>query len=315
MKKLILVFCVLPLFAAGQEIDNLQLPPGYPVAVQGQLDNIKVFKSKARRALIIVAGWGLDDRHYTAFARRCVDKFEVHIVNIPGYRNTAVPPLPHNSYGAQTWTNAIVDGLHEYIVNNKIKKPLIAGHLLSSTQVAARMGLRYPEIVGGIIILGGPAVLQFPGMPAVTVEKRIQAQDTYWAPKWFKTVSRQTWDAGNYPSWFYAMDSTTGKNIFDDVQANSIPVMIQYLEEFSAQDTEQELADLKVKMLVLLPDFAGAPQTPVMSGVQLSFIDPWKRLALKNQNIFLQDVSNSRSCATTDQPEAVMAAIERFFPR
>jgi pimeloyl-ACP methyl ester carboxylesterase len=317
MKVLLCVLVFAPLITFSQEINNLVLPPGYPTTELGKLENVKVFPNKRSKVqLVLIPGWGLDDRHYADFIKQHASKYEVHIVNVPGFNNNAVPPIPKTSYGDQVWTNAIVEGVRNYIESEKLKKPIVVGHLLTSTQIAIRLGVKYPALISGVIIIGGPTALQMDGAPVVTLQQRIQMQDTYYGPKWFKIVSKSDWNSGNYPTWFYSSSAEKGSSLYNAVAENAIPVMVQYLEEFNAQDTELELDKLNVKALVMLPDFANAPKdAPINGMIKPSFIDPWKRAAAKNKNIKLVEVTGSHAFVTIDQPEVVRNEIEKFLKK
>lgn len=314
MTRLLFLIAFLPIICLGQEVNNLELPAGYPTIELGKLENVKLFPNKrAKVQMVLIPGWGLDDRHYADFIKQYASSYEVHVVNVPGFNNTAVPAIPKTSYGDQVWTNAVVEGVHSYILKQNLKNPIVVGHLLASTQIAIRLGIKYPEIVGGVIIIGGPTALQMDGAPAVTLQQRIQMQDTYYGPKWFKTVSKSDWNSGNYTSWFYSSSADKGSWLYNAVAENAIPVMVQYLEEFNAQDAELELEKLSTKTLVLLPDFVNAPKdAPINGMLKPSFTDPWKRAAAKNKNIMLEEVRGSHAFTIIDQPLRVQELIDEF---
>ena len=311
--------CLLSLLLATpsftQEIDNLKLPINYPLAQLGSIGEVKVFGKRNFQPIIIIPGWGFDHRQYESFAKSLANKFYVHVINVPGYAKTAVPPLPGEgrSYGEQTWTNAMVAGVENYIRKKKLKKPIIAGHLLVSTQIAIRLGLKYPDLLRSIIILAGPTALNMTGAPVVTTKQRIEMQDQYYGPKFFKKVNRSDWNSGNYPVWFYSKDSLRAKSLYDVVAENEISVMIQYLEEFNAQNTEEEIASLRTKTIVFIPDFLNVPPNdPAFAMLHPSFSDPWKRISEKNRNISLIEVKDSRSFTILDQPDLMLNEIVKL---
>ena len=90
--------CLLSLLLATpsftQEIDNLKLPINYPLAQLGSIGEVKVFGKRNFQPIIIIPGWGFDHRQYESFAKSLANKFYVHVINVPGYAKTAVPPLP-----------------------------------------------------------------------------------------------------------------------------------------------------------------------------------------------------------------------------
>ncbi len=313
MKYYIFWFVVLVTFPSfGQEIDNLKLPDNYPVTQLGNIGSVTVYGKKSLQPIIIIPGWGFNHRQYEGFAQSLAKKFYVHIINVPGYAKTAGPAIPGagRSYGEQTWTNAMVAGVEKYIRDKKLKQPIIAGHLLVSTQIAIRMGLKHPDLINRIIILAGPTALNMTGAPAVTTKQRIEMQDQFYGPKFFKKVTHSDWNAGNYPKWFYSKDSVKAGKLYDVVADNEISVMIQYLEEFNAQDTEEEIISLQTKTIVFIPDFLNVPSNdPALTILHPSFSDPWKRIADKNKNISFIEVKDSRSFTILDQPDFVVNEI------
>ena len=207
----------------------------------------------------------------------------------------------------------MVAGVENYIRKKKLKKPIIAGHLLVSTQIAIRLGLKYPDLLRSIIILAGPTALNMTGAPVVTTKQRIEMQDQYYGPKFFKKVNRSDWNSGNYPVWFYSKDSLRAKSLYDVVAENEISVMIQYLEEFNAQNTEEEIASLRTKTIVFIPDFLNVPPNdPAFAMLHPSFSDPWKRISEKNRNISLIEVKDSRSFTILDQPDLMLNEIVKL---
>lgn len=315
MKTTILITLLLFLVdvARAQEINNLVLPAGHPTISLSSKVGAVVLGKEGLPPLVIIPGWGLSPESYRDFADRCSKEFQVHIVQVPGYRRSASYPLPAASYGDQVWTNALVKAVHDYIKRNQLKKPILLGHFNTSTQVVLRLGLDYPADIGGILVAGGPTALNLPNQPAITVAQRIKAQDSVFAPRWFKTVSRETWNQGNYFKWFYSMDSVKAEIFWQAVSDNSIPVMIQYLEEFNAQDTELEIQKLSVKTIILSPDFAQAPKdNPMLGMVKLSFMEPWERVARLNDNVKVVKVSNSHAFVIADQPAIVLGQLREL---
>jgi len=80
--------------------------------------------------------------------------------------------------------------------------------------------------------------------------------EQFWAPLWFKTVTKRTWDAGMYRPEEYVADSATGKKLFAQSASAPLPVMIRYLLEFFAYDISSRYSEIKVPVLVLMPSFS-----------------------------------------------------------
>lgn len=311
-----IVVTLLSLNAPAQDINNLVLPAGYPVIPLTSDLAADEYGSRTSPALIIIPGWGLPASRFTDLAQKCSGRFWVHVIHVPGHQNSAAYPSPAAgvSYGEQVWTNALVENLSRYIAGHKLHKPLVLAHFNTSTQVAIRLAINHPENVGGLLIACGPTALNLPRMPDFTLKQRIKWQDSIIAPKWFRTVSRETWNAGNYKKWFYSIDSVRADACWNAVADNSIPMMIQYLEEFNAQDTEIEIRALNVKTIVMIPDFKRAPaDDPMMGMVLMSYLQPWSRVADKNKNVTVFPVSDSHAFVFLDRPDAVLEKLTELL--
>ena len=75
-------------------------------------------------------------------------------------------------------------------------------------------------------------------------DERISGVDLYLAQRWFKTVTKQTFDTNNYRAPQYARDSMRAVELWKKSSAVPLPVMIRYLCEYSAMEPENMAATL-----------------------------------------------------------------------
>jgi pimeloyl-ACP methyl ester carboxylesterase len=195
-------------------------------------------------------------------------------------------------------------------------KPIVLGHFIVGTQIAIRMTLDHPDLIGGLVIVGGEPMRYVAsrrdstGKTPMSREERVEGMDRYMGPRWFKTVTKETFDANNYPPPQYSRDTARAMTLWTKSSAVPLPVMIRYLCEYMAMDLTDEFARLSVPTTVLIPGFApdvfaDAKQTYVKP----LFIESWEKVRTKNPAIVLRSVPNSGIFITDDQPHAVREAV------
>jgi pimeloyl-ACP methyl ester carboxylesterase len=114
-------------------------------------------------------------------------------------------PAAGASYGEQTWTRAASAAVARLIQERKLARPVLVGHFLNGTQVAARVALEHPELVRALVLLcGSPRYEPLESTPnwprGLTLAQKVAAVDRGLAPRWFKTVTRTTrWRATSPP--------------------------------------------------------------------------------------------------------------------
>lgn len=245
-------------------------------------------------------------------------RYRMVAVTLPGFGGTAAPPMPPagTSYGDATWTRAAEEAIARLITTEGLHKPIVLGHFIVGTQIALRLALDHPDLIGGLVIVGGEPMRYVPsrrdstGKTPMSREERVHGMDHYMGPKWFKTVTRETFDANNYPAPQYSRDSARAVTLWRTSAAVPLPVMIRYLSEYMATDLTDEFARLSVPTRVLIPGFA--PEIfadPKQSYAKALFIDSWDNVRARNSLAILRTVPNSGVFITHDQPQAVRDAI------
>ncbi len=222
-------------------LDNLVDPPGYASAALGTLGGVQR-AGQGKQALILVPGLGFGAGIFDEFLQRHAQEFTMYAVTLAGFGGTPAPPSPSatTSFGDQTWTNAALGALEKLIVDEHLERPIVAGHWLGGTQIALRLAGRRPQQVKAVVLFAGSACMTSadPGRAAqlATLEGRVAAIDQYMAPKWFKTVTRETWDDNNFLPGDYARDPVRGLRLWRAAATPPLHVWVRYLCEFNAQD-------------------------------------------------------------------------------
>lgn len=328
MKKLGVIFSFL-LFAIGNAqtckvIDstgnNLVHLPGYKSGVYGSIPYYKK-SGIGKTNLILIPGLGFDASVFDDFVKANKQNYTMYSITIPGYGNTSAPEMPKadTSFGLQYWNKGVLQGILKLIKKENITKPVIVGHFTQGTQLALRLAIDNPDLVSGVVILGGPAKFIYvdkDGPKEYPLQSSITYIDKFSVPGWFKVISKKTFDNGNYLPEVYSQDSVIGKALWKKVAGVPLPVMVRYLSEFLASDVTLELEKLKCPILVLRPTFSDKILSkPVNNYLKPQFIDAWSKVSLKNSNIEIQDINASSCFVWKDQPSEVYKSIYNFIKR
>jgi pimeloyl-ACP methyl ester carboxylesterase len=305
-------------FEQDSTLDNLQHAPGYVTAPYGALGQV-VRHGSGPTDVLIIPGWGFGAEVFDRFMQDNGSRYRMVAVTLPGFAGTAAPPMPPagTSYGDATWTRAAEEAIVRLIRSERLRKPIVVGHFIVGTQIALRLALDHPDLVGGVVVVGGEPMRFVPsrrdstGKTPMPRDERVSGVDNFMAPRWFKTVTRKTWNSNNYAQPQYARDTTRAAELWKKSADVPLPVMIRYLCEYYAMDLRDEFSRLAVETRVLVPSFAPEILTdPKQSWVKQLFIDSWESVRSINPRIGIRAVSDSRIFVTDDRPEVVRDAID-----
>lgn len=313
---LILIFasCCVGSYSQNQ-INNLVHISGYVTAPWGELGEVKVFGSGARKA-ILLPGWGFDWSIFKDFIDTHKQEFTMYAVTLPGFGNTHAPPMPEQpeSYKDLYWTNGIIRGLINLIDREKMNDPVLISYFTYSNLIAMRLALDYPDKIGNVIIISGMAkfTANYPSYEPRNLNERINFVENILSKQWFKTVSKQTWDNGNFARGTFSKDSVKTLRHWNMMSSVPIPVMVRYLCEYYCTDTSLEYANLKVPTLVVVPSFTGK----VFSGnpyLASFFHYSWIGALSGSPQIQMVTFSDTQAFIIDDQPAKLYALIQEFL--
>jgi pimeloyl-ACP methyl ester carboxylesterase len=329
MKKIIPQIYLLVLFSTiaysqtvtkveDQNINNLVHTMGYKTSELGAMPQyVKV--GKGRQTIILIPGWGFDVTVFEDFMEANKNNYTMYAITIPGYGNTMAPPMPDTSisYGEQTWNKGVLEGIEKLIKNEKIIKPVIAGHATQGTQLALRMAIDYPEQLSGVIILGGHAkfISIIQGKPTeYPLKSMIASTDMYTAPIWFKGITKKDFDDGNYLPGIYSLDSIKGADLWKQSAKPPLPVLVHYICEFFASDIKTEIDKIKCPVLILRATFNNEVlDAPINNYVKPQFIDSWNNVSEINYLIEVQDIKDAGLFIWKDNPKETYKAINNIL--
>lgn len=301
-------------------VNNLVLPKEYKTSDVGAVPHFKK-TGRGKQSMILIPGLGFDGTVFDDFAKANKGHYTIYIVTVPGFGKTPAPPTPTDktSFGEQTWSKSAIAGLEKLMVRERLIKPILVGHFTLGAQLALRLAINRPDLLGGVIVLGGPAkliVTQTGKAMDYPLSGLISFTDKFTAPQYFKRMSVSTFEAGNYSPQVYSLNKNIGEELWKMVAANPLPVMVRYLCEFHASDLKPETVQIKCPVLILRPGFTSDllthPEDPNSNYLKPQFIDGWESVAKNNSKIEIIDVPDSGTFLWKDQPAQTYKLINAF---
>ncbi len=299
-------------------LNNLVDPPGYKPAPLGTLGGV-TRKGTGTQPMILIPGLGFDGSVFTEFMEAHASQYRMYAVTLPGFGGTPAPPSPAPgvSFGDQTWTNGALAGLEKLIADEHLENTILVGHWLTGTQLAVRLAAKHPDKVKAVILLTGTprwhitdtAYAKYYG----TLERRVATVDGYLSQRWFKTVTRETWDDNNFLPQDYAVNPVRALRLWREAASPLLHVWIRYLCEFNAQDLCPDLQKLAVPTLVLRPGLEGLWVEGQNYMEDTYCKNSWNGCVESNPAIRMVTIPDSRACLWFDQPERVNAAVQEFL--
>jgi pimeloyl-ACP methyl ester carboxylesterase len=298
--------------------NNLVDPPGYRTAPLGTLGEV-VRAGTGSRAMILVPGLGFGAGVLGDFMAGYAADYRLYAVTLAGFGGTAAPPSPPEatSFGEQTWTNGALAGIETLMADERIEDAVVVGHWIGGTQIALRLAMRHPEKIRAVILLAGSARMTTSDPQRAphlaTLERRVAAIDQYMAPKWFKTVTRETWDDNNFLPGDYAIDPVRGLRLWREAARPALHVWVRYLCEFNAQDVCLEMDRLTVPTLLLEPGLENLPHDPGNNYMEGFCRGSWSGCIENRENVTVHRIAHARACPWFDQPTEVRDRVREFL--
>jgi pimeloyl-ACP methyl ester carboxylesterase len=306
--------------AQDPSLDNLVHEAGYKTAERGSLGAV-VERGKGPIDMVLISGFGVGASAFDGFMRRNAKRYHMIAITLPGFDGTAAPPMPPagTSYGDQTWTRAATDAVVQLVKERKLRRPVLVGHFINGTQVAAQTALNEAVHARAIVLLAGSSryepVEATPYWPKdLPLEKKVAMVDGGLAPRWFKTVTRTTWVANNFRATDYSVDEARGKTFADRANAPPLPVLIRYLCEFHASDVAPVLARSTLPVLLIQPLFTEALRSDAKRSYLVSYFkQPWQGVFDNRPKASVSYLDEAGILVMDDKPGEVDRLIAEFL--
>lgn len=317
------VLCCLhfPVYAQDTPVNNLVHGTGYVPAEYGSIPSY-IKKGNGRQVCILIPGFGFDASIFNDFMEANKNFYTMYAITVPGYGRTKAPPMPEMdiSYGNQHWNKSAVAGIAGLIDKERLKDVVVIGHFVAGTQLALRLAIEHPDKIARVVVIGGPAkfiAIGRDGRPMpYPLDSAVKYIDNYWAPRFYKTITKEKFNEGNYLPGVYSLDTVRAARLWQQSAQQPLPVMIRYLCEFFASDITLEVDRIKCPVLVLRPSFNKAVlQNPVNNYVWPQFIDSWNKVAADKPNFVIRDIPSASAFMWMDNPADTYSSIRSFLER
>ncbi len=306
--------------AQDSTLDNLRHPEGTETAAPGTLGLVRTVGS-GPRAMLLIPGLGFGADIWTEFIESRKSEYTTYAVTLPGFGET--PPLPIPTEGSrfvdQLWTRSSLRAIEALIGGDSLRTFTIVAHWALATQIALRLAIDHPDRVEAVVLIGGVLKSYYEGAPAMmtwTAEERARYAEGM-GRRWFKTVTRRTWDDNNFMPYDYAVNPRRGLSLWREAQRPSLPVWIRYLLEFYSTDMTGDLSALKVPTLVVRPGFDDPDYyvEPGLNYMRNLCLDSWKGADTLNPALEFATIPLSRLFIMHDRPAELDSVVNAFLAR
>ena len=301
----------------GQAINNLEHSENYTTSEWGVLGDVKEFGS-GDQTMILLPGWGFDWTIFEDFIANYKDEFKIYAITIPGFGSTNAPAMPKEigNYSGTHWTKGVLKGINDLMDEKKIEKATLVSYFTYSNLIATRLALDFPDRIERLIVISGMAKFtsNYVSYEPSSLQQRIFYIEKSMAPQWFKTVSKETWDSGNFHPEIFTKDSIKAKKYWDQMSSISIPTMVRYLCEFYCTDLSLEYKNLKVPVLIVMPSFTN----DVLYSEKTSYAAPffhysWLGAKPASDKIAIVTITDSNAFIVDDQPVKLFQVLDEFM--
>lgn len=298
-------------------LNNLVDPPDYETGELGVLGRVET-RGSGPGTMILIPGLGFGGDVFDPLVERLSGEFTLHAVTLPGFGGTPAPPTPPEgtSFGEQTWTRGALAGLEQLLEREHPEPVVVVGHWLTGTQLALRLALEHPDRVRAVILLAGSArwVAADPASrEEVPLDRRVGRVDEALAPRWFRTVTRETWDDNNFLPGDYAAHPVLGLRLWRRAARPPLHVWVRYLCEFLAQDITLELERLAVPTLLLQPGLEGVFREPGNAYLDAYVHGSWGDAVSATPALTADTLADTRVVPWADRPGAVYERVRAFL--
>lgn len=302
-------------------LNNLRLPEGTKTVPYGTLGKVAKIGTGPKNTLLI-PGLGFGAEIWDDFAERNKNRFSMYAVTLPGFGDTpplAMPP-EGTKYAQTTWTRSAISAIEKLFEKERLERVTIIAHWAIATQIALQLALDHPDRIDSVIVIGGPLKVYFENSPTDMLKWTAGERALFvegLGDKWFRTVTRRTWDDNNFMSYDYAVNPRRGLYLWREAQRPMLPVWIRYLLEFYSLDPFPDLKDLKVPTLVVQPAFddAGFYVENNRNYMRNLCVDSWRGAKSQNDNLEFVSITGSRLFVMYDKPDDLEKSITGFLDR
>src|SRR5262249_49439638 len=164
-------------------------------------------------------GWGFDSSIFKEFMKMNSKDYTFYAITIPGFGSTHAPAMPADpeNFRDLHWTKGVIKGITDLIEKEKLDHPDIISCFTYSEGFAMRLSLDHPDQVGKVVIVSGMAkyTANLPSFEPRTLASRVYYIENILAKNWFKSVTADVWNQGNFSPATFTRDSVRAKKHWD----------------------------------------------------------------------------------------------------
>ncbi len=298
---------------AQKTTNNLQYPADYSHSEIGSVSLLK--KGRGTSSLIFITDAGIPPEFFEPLVRRLKRRFKCYVISLPGVSDLNGYKLPGGSYSNLVWLKAVDKSIEDVIKRERLENVTVIGHMIVSTYLALNFSLQHPELIDNCVILAGQPYATWdshknPGKP-VSFEERKGSIDYYMAPRFYKTVAKESWNAGMFQPEDYSKNIELGQIMYNSTISTDMAIMIQFLCEYFNTDISRFFDDFKKEVLVLQPAF-DEEYLKEKGNMKMLFWDMWNN-AQDNEMITLKTLEDSRLAIGLENSKEVAEEIISFI--
>jgi pimeloyl-ACP methyl ester carboxylesterase len=301
------------------DINNLLHTPSYTTSEWNVIPPYEK-KGNGKKVMLLIPGLGFDGSIFSDFIEANQHLYTMYVLTIPGYGKTFAPPMPDTtvSYGELSWNKSVLRGIGKLLDQERLSQVIVVGHFIQGTQLAIQLALERPEKVEKLIVMGGAPKLvayQQGKLTNYPLAQMVKGVDTYYAPVWFKKMTKNFYDDGNFIPSVYSVDSMRANRLWNQVAGTPMPVAVRYSCEYFASDVLAVMDQIRCPMLVLRPSFGHQFfENPMNANwIKPQFIDSWDIAKGMNPRIVVKDIEGAATFLWKDQPQATYRFIGDFI--
>jgi pimeloyl-ACP methyl ester carboxylesterase len=306
--------------AQDPALNNFEHAPGTAIAPADTLGRVRKV-GDGPRIMLLISGLGFGDSIWNEFMEARKSAYTMYAVTLPGFGETAPPAMPPagSRFAEAPWTYSAIRAIEQLLAKERVKRVTVVAHWALASQVALQLAIDHPDLIESVVLIAGVLKSYYASTPAM-LDWNLEQRSKYvqdFGERWFKTVTRRTWDDNNYMSYDYAVNPLRGLFLWREAARPTLPVWIRYLLEFYSFDQTSRLKDLRTPVLVLQPTFDD-PAFFVDAGrnyMRDLCVASWRDARAANPLIEFVTIPGSRLFIMYDQPAALDNAVDRFLRR
>lgn len=320
---------------------NFVHPPGTRTAPLGELGHIEQ-RGHGPVPVVLLPGAAFGSSVWEPFMRRNAERYTMYAVTPPGYEGTPPPPMPADpeDFSRHEWTDALLEAVVTMVREKGLDRPLLVGHHLMGDHYALRLGLEYPELFRGVVVIAG---VPNRGDAAATVAEQIEGVETQWKP-FFRDVTWERWLQGTYTADTLSNDPARGTSLYERQISVPLPTQLRYFLEYLTTNLSLELDRLELPLLVINQqvDFdafveeAAEDNAQRLGGMEAArervkdtlearygsleaaeeaLLRPWEPLRGRVADMTVEYVDDTAVFIMDDRPQVVDRLVEEFVAR